>query len=189
VNACTVCQHPQSAAMDALIETGARSLRSLAVDFGLGVKAVQRHALHYAGIRGSHPGLARQPRADQAQPGQAERALPQPGEIQAPASPGEPLDSVTELRAQLAALNAMDQTAMSTPQRLGLMDAKRRTAEALGRALPPPSGRVEVNDVDGLPEFIAILFEELEPYLDVRLRIAQRMKDEGIAALMGGTEA
>src|SRR5450759_1652281 len=50
-------------------------------------------------------------------------------------------------------------------------------------------GRVEVNDVDGLPEFIAILFEELEPYLDVRLRIAQRMKDEGIAALMGGTEA
>jgi hypothetical protein len=185
VNACTVCQHPQSAAIDALIGTGVRSLRSLAVDFGLGVKAVQRHAAHHA----ARPGLARQPRAAGAAAERAGQALPALGETAGAASSSEPLDPIGELKAQLAALNVMHQTAMSTPQRLGLMDAKRRTAEALGRALPPPSGRVEVNDVDGLPEFIVILFEELEPYLDVRLRIAQRMKDEGIAALMGGTEA
>jgi hypothetical protein len=161
VNKCSVCSSARAREVDDLIRSGRRSLRSIALAFELGEKAVQRH------VNGGHvaprsPGRARTSHATRNDAERVSASLP-PSD----AATGDPAST---LRAQLADLDTMATEAMSVSARLQVMEERRRTLEALAKIEPlAPAQVVRIEDVDGLVEFLRDTMEALEPYIDARL--------------------
>lgn len=154
---CKVCRHPLRVEIDEAIRRGVLSNRRIAADYGLKHWNVSRHAAAGHVAPPPNGGKLPPPSYD----------LPDPRD-------GSPLAT---LKRTLHALQQMDVTEMSNGVMLGHSDAIRRTAEAIAKLEPAQSRVVSINDVAGLPQFIGILFEELEPHPELRERIASRLSE------------
>lgn len=130
---CTVCRSAMVGFIDAGIASGS-TLRSIANSTGVSYAALRRHAANHVA-----------PRSSGAVPTAASAAPLPPG--------ASPLDS---MRRRLDVLNAMDESTMSSRDRIQHSEELRRAAETLARMEPPsrPDG-VSFAEVDGLAEFFA----------------------------------
>lgn len=130
---CRVCNDARRGYVDSLI-AGGRSMKSIEAETGLPYDSIRRHVANHV------------PKA--AKPAAPSVALP------AGASPYD------TMRKRVDDLNAMDSTTMSTRDRIAHSEELRRAAETLAKLTPvdPTAGTVRVDDIEGLPEFFAVIF-------------------------------
>jgi hypothetical protein len=147
MNRCGVCADARAEAVNAVIASG-RPLRRVADDFALSYDALKRH------VRNGHV---------------------------APASGGSPLpsptprgnDSLANLRADLAIVNAMDPTSMSPSAAMALMAERRRLNEVISRLDPPI---IESPESPTIAEFLRIAMELGSAYPEFNSRLVEAWK-------------
>ena len=155
---CSICAHPARLQADALLGQHV-SLAVTARRLGLPYQPLVRH------VRNGHvqpvgAGVGTQPSA------------PAP-------TLGPDASAVEVLREAMDALRQMDPKGLSAVAQVARIDAIRRAAEAVTKYEPPEKPTsVGIDDIAGMDRFIAVLFEELEPYGDLRELVAERLKKE-----------
>lgn len=152
---CGTCRHDRRQEIDEQLRRGVLSHRRIAMDYGLKHHSVSRHA------RMGH--VAPPPKGSKPY---------------SPSTDADPSDDspIGVLRQTLATLRKMDPAHLSPQVLMNHSDAIRKTVEAIAKIEPVGGLVVTVGEVRGLDVFIAILFDELEPYPDVRERINARFK-------------
>lgn len=155
---CSVCDHKAVRVIDEVLLAGKRSMRSIAADFALGEKAVQRHSRNHLATRAT---------ASHATPDAAERAMTSPEGAQRPTvDPGaSPLELMRSIVAQL---QAVDVEALSATGQREHFNTFRLAVESLAKMEPATPAVVRIVDVEGLGEMMRDFHEGLKDYPGAR---------------------
>lgn len=134
---CKVCNDARRGYVDSLI-AGGRSMKSIEAETGLPYDSIRRHVANHV-AKAAPPSRVTS----------ASTALP---------AGSSPYDV---MRARVDDLAAMDTRTMSNRDRIAHSEELRRAAETLSKLTPvdPSAGVVRVEDVEGLPEFFAAMFD------------------------------
>ena len=153
---CAACSVAGSTALDAALAAG-QPQAAVARRFGLSKHVVHRHVAN----------------------GHARSA----GSVRSPVTAGPGASAEQQIRSIVESLDAVDLSALPTTAAMQVVRERRLAAEALAKLSgPEPSRIVALREVDGLPELMTVLFEELEPYPELRLRVAGRLDEIGWGA-------
>jgi hypothetical protein len=119
----------------------------------------------------------------------------QRGHVPPEADPGPPKiaddlasdDPLVVMRAIIADLRAVDVTKLAPGAKAAHYAELRRTVESLAKMDPATTApqTVTMEEVAGLPEFVAFLAELLEPYPDVRRKLYARLEAENMLGVLG----
>jgi hypothetical protein len=173
-SSCTVCDHEQHEEIDAQLRAGVPQTTVAGV-FELGAASVGRH------VRNGHvpPG----PSADVpvAVPRGRGRSRGR-GVVRSDSS-----DPVGMAREIIEELRAVDVSKLPPSARSGHYAEMRKALETLHRLDPKTAEPtiVSMHDVEGLPEFLEILADVLEPHVAIRRELYKRLDAAGLDGVLG----
>jgi hypothetical protein len=160
---CTVCAHVDIDQIDAELRSGGTHRKVAAAHPPLHARSVGRHE------RNGH--VAPDPNA--------------PGRPGAPQDP-ERFDPIAALRRVAAELEATDTSRLAPAAKIQHLDALRRVSADIARTIPPaPPDEVTIEQVEGMEAFLSVLIEVLEPHVQIRDRLRERLEQEGLMHVFG----